>query len=84
MMLPMQRFRGGSEPLLTGALTMIRYGVGAGVADIWEERLVTGVCQDAQFFTAIDVDDAHYVHDAEVIVDACKVGPRGGIPATVR
>ena len=35
-------------------------------------------------FTAVDIDDHHYVHDVASIIDAVKVGPRGGVPLDVR
>ena len=35
-------------------------------------------------FTAVDIEDHHYVHDVASIIDAVKVGPRGGVPLDVR
>ena len=63
---------------------MLRYEIGAGLPDVWEERLTTGVCADPRFFVAVATDDSHYVHDGSAIVDAHRVGPKGGVPAAVR
>ena len=65
-------------------MVMIRYGAGDGLTDFWEERLITGVCADSRYFTAVDIDDHHYVHAVGPIIDAVKVGPRGGLPVEVR
>ena len=65
-------------------MVMIRYGAGDGLTDFWEERLITGVCADKRYFTAVDIDDQHYVHAVEAIIEAVKVGPRGGLPVEVR
>ena len=78
------KFQGGLEPLLIGSMVMIRYGAGEGLSDFWEERLITGVCVDKRYFTAVDIDDHHYVHAVEAIIEAVKVGPRGGLPVEVR
>jgi hypothetical protein len=85
MAMVVAKFQGGLEPLLIGSLVMTRYeSAQEGLADFWEERLITGVCADKRCFTAVDIHDQHYVHAVDAIIEAVKVGPRGGLHVEAR
>ena len=77
------KFLSGVAPLLPRQLVMVSYS-DSGAPDLWEEKLITGICGETRYFTAIAADDAHFVHDGATVKDVVAVGPRGGLPVDVR
>ena len=68
-MLPLVRpaLHGGEPPLLPKQLVLLELDglTPGGEPQILEERLVTGICDNANYFTAVDCVDHHYTHDCE-------------------
>ena len=73
---------GGEGLLLSGSQVLLKYDDAVG--GVWEERVITGICDDPQYFTAVDTFEDHYVHDCTVIKDVAALGARGGVPAKAR
>ena len=84
-MLGQPRIKGGEEALVPKRLLLVEVGpVVAGDPNDLIEFLVTGVCDDPTYITAVDIDDSHFAHNVRFFQFSLLDDVRGGIPPSDR